>query len=339
MSRRRRVFVNEAFRPQRVSGQQRYAGEIADRLPQQFIRVRPGAFWSSSSLRTWFWTLMVLPWRSRRGVLISMTARAPLWHPRHVLVVHDLFAIEHPEWFSRAYHLTHAPLLRFQLRTAAVLVAVSEPVADEVRRIRPQLAVPVAPNAPSAVFDAPSDSDSARVRRRGLEPGGYLVVVGSLDPRKNLARLASAYARIDERSRSSCPLVVVGGDAGVFRRASIRWPPETVLAGYVDDDDLRALYAGSAAVVFPSLAEGFGLPIVEAVASGATRLVLSELPVFRWIAGDAAGYIDPLSERSIESGLLAGMAGRLPSADPLIPARFDWVASAEVVATAAAEVV
>ncbi len=58
-----------------------------------------------------------------------MTSRAPLWSRRHVIVVHDLFAIEHPEWYSRSYYLTHAPLLRAQIRTAAAVIAVSEPVA------------------------------------------------------------------------------------------------------------------------------------------------------------------------------------------------------------------
>ena len=87
--------------------------------------------------------------------------------------------------------------------------------------------------------------------------------------------------------------MVVGGGASIYQSDEIAWPTGSRLLGYVDDADLASLYAHSRAVVFPSLAEGFGLPIVEAVAAGATRLLLSDIPVFRWIVGDSASYFDP----------------------------------------------
>ncbi|MFC0681404.1 glycosyltransferase family 4 protein [Lysobacter korlensis] len=335
MKRPRRVYVNEAFRPQRVSGQQRYATEISDRLPAGFVRLRPEGFWARSKLHTWLWVQTVLPLRSRRGVLISMTARAPLWHPRHVLVVHDLFVIEHPEWFSRTYQLTHAPLQRLQMSTAKAIVTVSEPVAAQVRKQWPNAHVRVAPNAPSPVFSEAGPKDPHALAVRGLTPGRYLVTVGSLEPRKNLSRLAAAYAELSEAQRAALPLVVVGGSADIYRDAAVAWPAEVQLAGYVSDDELRALYGGAAAVVFVSLAEGFGLPLVEASAAGTPRLIVSDLEVFRWICQDAATYVDPTSTASVAAAIAEVADGLPPGTGRIDPNRFSWEASAATIAATA----
>lgn len=332
------IYVNEAYRPQRVSGQQRYATEVSDRLPADVRRMRPGKFWSSSRIRTWLWTQTVLPLRTFRGVLISLTSRAPVWHPRHLLVVHDLFVLEHPEWFSARFAATHRPLLRIQLATAQRLAAVSEPVAAQVRARRPTGAVVVAPNAPSAVFKHPAGREIHECRalsQFGLVSGCYLLVVGNRDPRKNLRRLAEAFGQLTQDERASVPLVVVGGEADVFRQADIVWPPETVLTGYVDDAVLHLLYANARAVVFPSLAEGFGLPIVEAVVAGTPRLLVSDIPVFRWICGDGASYVDPESVDNLAAALRPDRIGTIPRPDLTMIERFDWSHSTATISQAA----
>lgn len=327
---RTRVAVNQSYVIQRITGQQRYAHEIASRLLTRpdVAAVKPQGWWRGSSLRVWAWALSVLPLRAGSRVLVSLTARAPLWARRHVLVVHDLFVLTNPEWFSRPYVWTHAPLLRAQLRTAKALVAVSEPVAEQLAAYH--VPVCVAPNAPSAVFGTPAgDEDEAVLAARGLAHGTYLLAVGSLDPRKNLPALAHAYAALSDEERAAHPLVVVGGGAGIFRSERISWPAEVVDAGYVSDDELRALYAGAQAVVFVSWAEGFGLPLVEAAAAGAGSLVISDIPVFRWVCGDAAHYVDPGSVPAITAGLRAAIAAPVPPGIDL--QRFDWDDSARLV--------
>jgi glycosyltransferase involved in cell wall biosynthesis len=323
-----RIAVNQSYVTQRVTGQQRYAHEIASRLLPRpgVVALEPTGWWRGSSARVWAWALSVLPARAGSRVLVSLTARAPLWARRHVLVVHDLFVLTNPEWFSRVYVWTHAPLLRAQLRTARALVAVSEPVAAQLAAY--DVPVSVAPNAPSAVFSAPSGPADAQVlEARGLRSGSYLLAVGSLDPRKNLPALAEAYAALTAEERAAHPLVVVGGGSAIFRSEQIRWPDEVVDAGYVSDDELRALYAGARAVVFVSWAEGFGLPLVEAAAAGAGSLVISDIPVFRWVCGDAAHYVDPGSVPAITAGLRAAVAAPVPPGIDL--QRFDWDDSAE----------
>lgn len=327
------IAINGAFRPQRVTGQQRYATEIADRLLERegVHELAPAGAWSGSAAKEWAWTVARLPRLARESVLVSLTSRAPVG-VRQVLTVHDLFVLTHPEWYSRAYIATHAPALRAQLAKASVVVAVSEPTATELRS-RHDGEVVVAPNAPSAVFSDSARADSSILDRVGVREGGFLLTVGSLEPRKNLDRLAQAYGSLAPATRAAFPLIVVGGSSTIYRDAGLTWPEGAHSAGYVSDEQLAALYRGAHAVVFPSQAEGFGLPLVEAAAAGAAGLVISDIPVFRWICGDGAVYVDPTSVASIA----AGLRGAIEQGTPRITIdleRFDWDASCEVVARA-----
>ena len=339
--RRRRALVNEAFRPQRVTGQQRYARELSDRITRHdgIAPVAPAGWWARGS-RVWGWALAVLPLRARGRVLVSLTSRAPLWHRRHVVVVHDLFVLTDPAWYSRRYVWTHAPLLRAHLRSASAIVAVSEPVAEQVRA-HTRAPVRVAPNAPSELFARGAAADGV-LAARGLRRRGYLLTVGSLDPRKNLRRLAAAYGRLTTAERAAMPLVVVGGGSAIYADDAIDWPGGAVRTGYVDDAELAQLYRGAAGVVFPSLAEGFGLPVVEAAVAGAP-LAVSDIPVFHWILADApAAYLDPTDVDSISAALRRLADGEVPALDDTAAAaltqRFSWDASAAVLADAVREV-
>lgn len=324
------VLVNTSFAMQRITGQQRYASEIASRLLARdgFAEVTPGPWFSRSVLRVWGWVLTVLGAKARGSVLLSLTARAPLLARRQVLVVHDLFVLTNPEWFSRRYVVTHAALMRMQLKRASGVVAVSQPVADQVRRIF-RGPVVVAPNAPSAVFATPIPPDDETLSSRGLRRDGYLLAVGSMDPRKNLPMLAKAYGSLAPEEREALPLVLVGGGAAIYRDENIAWPTGVVSAGYVTDQELRTLYAGARAVVFPSLAEGFGLPLVEAAAAGSAALAISDIPVFRWVCGEGATYFDPTSATSITEAFRRVTAQPVPIT--MNHDRFDWDTSADIV--------
>ncbi|MFV0633106.1 glycosyltransferase family 4 protein [Demequina sp.] len=329
------VVVNGAFRPQRVTGQQRYATEIANRLlsDHDFDELVPDGRWAGSAAKEWAWTLGRLPTLARGRTLVSLTSRAPARTPQ-VLVVHDLFVLTHPEWYSRRYIATHAPALRAQVRAAAAVVSVSEPAAREVRD-RFGVDVRVAPNAPSAVFAAgDAEPDAAVLASLGLRRRGYVLTVGNLEPRKNLSRLARAYGSLPATVRQEIPLIVVGGGASIYRDVDGAWPEGMRAAGYVTDAELASLYRGTLAVAMPSLAEGFGLPLVEAAAAGAPALVVSDIPVFRWICADTAHYVDPHSVESIAEGLRLAIDGLTPT-QAVDLRRFDWDASASVVAQAA----
>jgi glycosyltransferase involved in cell wall biosynthesis len=328
----RPVLINQSYWTQRVTGQQRYAIEIGRRLEASaaYAGARPRGFWAGSTSRAWAWVQLVLPVAARGAVVLSMTSRAPLWRRRHVLVVHDLFVLTNPEWYSRRYVWTHAPLLRAQIRSAAAVVAVSRPVADQLARLRSE-PVPVAPNAPSDVFRRPrtDEQDDGTLEDRGLVAGAYFLAVGNRDPRKNLGRLAGAYGQLSEDERRQFPLVLVGGGSSIYRDEDLVWPGGTIDTGYVPDDELRQLYRHARSIVFVTKAEGFGLPLVEAVAAGARGLLVSDIEVFRWICGENARYVDPSSTTSIAAGLRLEIES--PQQQEMDLERFDWDASAAIV--------
>lgn len=335
------IAVNRAFGAQRITGQQRYATEISSRLLRmdrvRALDVPPGV--ARSAVATWGWAQTLGRSLRREEVLLSLTSRAPVVQRRHVVVVHDLFVLTHPEWFTPLYVRTHAPALRAQLRTADALVAVSRPVADEVRdAVDDRVPVAVAPNAGDSASVAAVDGDGSAAPVReplpGVPVGSYLLTVGSVDPRKNLRLLAEAYGNLPRALRADHPLVVVGGSGASFGRHHIEWPEGAVLPGYLSDRELGRLYRGAAAVVVPSLDEGFGLPLLEAAAAR-VPVVLSDIPVFRWVYGDGATYVDPHDADDLTAALHAAVAGPVPTAGELaakaraLGERFTWKDSAD----------
>jgi glycosyltransferase involved in cell wall biosynthesis len=334
------IVVNGYFRSQVVSGQQRYAREIADRLPGLIpgvVELRPSSV-SRSRYAEWLELQVRGPLRARGSTMLSLTSRTPVLAGHHLVTIHDLFPLTHPEWFAPAYARVHRRLLAHHLAHAAGFVTVSEPVADEVRaELRRDVPVVVAPNAASTGLVAGKDTSTL------VRPPGYLLAVGNLEPRKNLPRLVRAYGLLDADIRRSFPLLVVGQEAAAFRSdpgLAAPLPSGVELLGRVSDADLAALYGCATAYVSVSLAEGFGIPVVEAASAGTGHLVLSELPVYRWIAGtDGAIFVDPLSAESIAEGLLtATRTSPDPVSNRAIADRFSWESSARTVAELSLEV-
>jgi len=155
-------------------------------------------------------------------------------------------------------------------------------------------------------FSPQSSEDVARVKTRlALPTGPYVLYVGSLEPRKNLARLLQAWNQVQAR----CPdlqLVIAGlnkGASQVFSAVHIgRIPPRVMFTGYVEDVDLPALYSGAVVLVYPSLYEGFGLPPAEAMACG-TPIITSDRTALPEVVGPAAVLIDPENSDSIAAAI------------------------------------
>lgn len=146
-------------------------------------------------------------------------------------------------------------------------------------------------------------------------PEGYVLAVGTLEPRKNLVTLLRAWALLDPEVRRRHPLVVVGS-AGWGAQQPPTDVPADVLAGvtftgYVEDADLPGVYAGADLFVFPSRYEGFGLPLLEAMASGVPA-VASDIPPFHEIGADLVDYADPEDPADFARAVTA----RLGDADP-----------------------
>ncbi|HWH44522.1 MAG TPA: glycosyltransferase family 1 protein [Thermoleophilaceae bacterium] len=139
----------------------------------------------------------------------------------------------------------------------------------------------------------------------GVPPRGFVLAAGTLEPRKNLPRLVAAYASLPPGLREAHPLVVVGPrgwETGETERALASLGESCISLGFVSDEQLAALYGACAVFCYPSLGEGFGLPVLEAMGAGAA-VVTSDRSSLPEVGGDAAEYCDPESEASIAEAL------------------------------------
>jgi glycosyltransferase involved in cell wall biosynthesis len=225
-----------------------------------------------------------------------------------VVTIHDLSYLRFPETVTPDV-LQYRELVPRALDSGAVVVTPSQAVADEVRDAYdlPDDRVHVTPLGVGPEWFAAQPPDD-RLRNKYALPHQYLVVVGAKERRKNLQILLSAHASTVAGNPHAVPLIVVGVH-DVARPSSL--PHNVNALGYVTDEDLRSIVAGATALVVPSSYEGFGLPVLEALATG-IPVVTSDIPVFREVAGDHATYV-PLNDVNAWADALtwarAGMAG------------------------------
>jgi glycosyltransferase involved in cell wall biosynthesis len=263
---------------------------------------------AASVARDTWWYYAGLPRRARGlDVLHCTTFRGPLRAPvPFTVTLHDLALVRHPELFPRWHRWTGRAGIGPVARAAGRVLAVSEFTKREAVELLglPPERVTVVGNAVEPRFTP----------RNSLLQGDYVLAVGTLEPRKNLRRTAEAAAR------AGVELRVVGarGWGGVEIPGWL---------GEVSDDELVDLYRGARALVFPSLYEGFGIPILEAMACG-TPVVTSLGGGTEEVAGDAAILVDPLDVDSIAAGIRAAGARRdeLGALGLERAARFTWEA-------------
>jgi glycosyltransferase involved in cell wall biosynthesis len=263
------------------------------------------------------WYLAGLPLAARRRrvrVLHCPTFRAPVASPVPLVVtVHDLAVLRHPQAFKRWSRTYSRAIVPRVVRAADRIAADSEFTKRELVELlgAREEKIRVVPLAPEPGFTPAGPA----------EGGDYVLAVGTLEPRKNLPRLAVA------TERAGVELRVVGeqgwGGVGVTGNG-VRW------LGRVPDETLAALYRGARCFAYPSLYEGFGIPILEAMACG-TPVVTSAGGATEEVAGGAAVLVDPLEPESIAAGIADASARRdeLAARGRERARAFSWRASAD----------
>jgi alpha-1,3-rhamnosyl/mannosyltransferase len=219
---------------------------------------------------------------------------------RHIFTLHDLTVLSHPECHTLANRVRTMTAVAEALVRGATLMAVSRATRDEARRLLcvPSEAVEVVPPMVSSVF-TPGNTPVTGLESEGapqLEQP-YVLTVGSLEPRKNMDRVIDAWELLPEALRRSHLLVVVGPYGWRQHRVRRRLRAaerrgSVVPMGFVPAPVLAALYRRARAFVFPSLAEGFGLPVLEAMGCGAP-VITSSRSSMPDVAGDAALLVEP----------------------------------------------
>lgn len=251
------IAINARCLNQRMTGVQRFTSEVINAWPKAGRVV---------AVRTRFrgvlghaFEQLVLPELVGEATLLSPANAGTLMHRRQIVVIHDIATIDAPEWFSLAFSMTYRILMPLVARTACMIATVSE---FTKARIVCRLGV-----SPSKIIVVGNGVEvrptflpfERRVKR--------IIFFGSIEPRKNLARLLEAWRRIES---ADWELVIAGGRSKLFSEALLdsRCCRNIRFTGHISDLELDELLATSRGFVYPSLYEGFGLPPIEAMGRG-----------------------------------------------------------------------
>jgi glycosyltransferase involved in cell wall biosynthesis len=265
----------------------------------------------------------------RAGVRLLHTLAFPtpvLWRGRSVVTVHDATPWLYPETISTGMRFYYRPLFPQALRRASAICTVSEAARSDLVRaagVAPER-VRVTPNGVSEDFFRARAPDGPRTP--------YLLAVGTVEPRKNLAALLDAF-RLLRREGRDLELLLAGRSGWGSALPLGDLAPYVRRLGQVPDAELPALYAGASCFVLPSLYEGFGLPLAEAMAAGVPA-VASDIPALRELGGDAVGYAPPNDPAAMAKSIGEALDGGERTRERAARAhdrvrRFTWRACAE----------
>jgi len=282
-----------------LTGVGHYTAELARNLAV----VAPSdsfTFISPSGLLKKRWWSLGLPLHLLRNsfdIFHGTNYEIPFWSRRPTVVtIHDLSLLLHSEVHEQKLVQRARWRLPLMAKAASKIITPSNSVKTEVceaLEVNPDK-VTVTPEAPRPVFRRREDPEL--LRRLGID-GEFILFVGTIEPRKNLRRLVEAFGRVAHGTDLPAKLVIAGGQGWLMDDFSSlikekRLEDRVCLTGYLEDDDLCALYSSCAAFVYPSLYEGFGLPPLEAMACGAP-VITSRIPSLLETVSSAARLVDP----------------------------------------------
>ena len=312
----KQIFINGRFLTQPLTGVQRYAHELLrtwDMLnpdaelvclapPEEFLRPA----WKNISLqvigrsRGNAWEQVDLPLWLKGRFLFSPANFGPVFYSNQAVTVHDASVFAVPQAYSLGFKLKYRIGLPMLVRRAKLLLTDSRFSQKELARFlnispgRLQV-VPLGGDHLQSI-----QADEGILDRHGLRGQPFILMVASRSPHKNVGRLLEAVNRLEP---GTMRFVLVGGkNQSVFREDVSITHPAIILLGYVNDTELKALYQYASGFIFPSLYEGFGLPVLEALNCGCPVLS-SRAASLPEVGGDAVLYFDPLDVDNITATL------------------------------------
>ena len=330
----------------REDGTTRYTAELAKRLPElgeekweffapfDFAQGKPLPINVKKILSPWprYWTQSRLPFDLYRypvDVMFMPIQQLPFFRPgsmKTVAVVHDLAFHVYPEQFTYKDWMLQHIFTAYACREADAIIAVSQATAADIAKFygRTEGVYVVHHGVDHLKFNGKKE-----VREKGERP--YILYVGQIQPRKNIIRLVQAFVRLKERAEFSKMRLKIAGGHGWLNSPIYRYIDQTPtreaidVLGAVSEDMLVELYQNAEVFVLPSLYEGFGMPIVEAMAAGCP-VVTSNVSCMPEIAGGAAVLVDPKSVEDIANGILDALERReeLTEAGLQRAAGFSW---------------
>lgn len=293
------ISVDGKFKLQKVTGVQRYALEVLnvwDSKNYKYHLLTP----NFKPIGLWEQTLR----GSSTDLLWCPTNSAPLLSKRKVVTLHDCAVFYNPSWFSKKYRYWRKFVLPKLASSSLGIITVSDfsknvicsalGVSDDFVKVIPN-------GINTEFFQKMDDVLSKRLIERLRINKPYFLTVGSMDPRKNLSTLLRAWDKFNRSSNRNYDLVVVGGSNHNFYTELNYDVGNVIFTGYVSDEELKAIYQNAHTFIYPSLFEGFGLPVLEAMTFG-LPVLSSNSTALPEVGGDSVLYFDP---RSIDEMLHA----------------------------------
>lgn len=315
--------------------------ELAEIYPNVFARIIPSKLFRNRILLMLFEQFLIplILLRDRIDVVHSLHFTHPLFSPcPRVVTIHDLTFIRFPELHTRGRRLVMPFFIRRAMKHVEALIFVSDATRRDAESLMPagrglREVIPLGVDLKNYVVTTDETGD-VLAKLSISQP--YLLFVGTIEPRKNIARLIGAFQAIADDFPQL--ILVIAGKLGWNFESVIgmietsRFKDRIRHLGFISDLWKRHLLAGCSALVYPSLYEGFGLPVLEGMAAGAP-VITSNISSLPEVAGNAAVLVDPLSVKDIadamrrilnnpEEGRKLGELGRRRAAE------FDWKTTA-----------
>ncbi len=301
------VFVNGEETVSRLRQEQGQAAQVAY-IPVHWPENRPASrvLWEQRDLPALLRERRIEVFHSPANVLPEMLPR----ECASVVTLHDLAFLLYPEVLTRAKRVYHRIFTTRSLRRATAIIAVSNSTKEDAVKL-----VGIAPGRIQTVYTCIDERFSNVItteekqtfcREHGLD-GGYLLYLGTLEPRKNILTLLEAYRELREVYSRKEKLALVGGKGwlydDIFAKAQrLGLVSEVLFPGYVSNEEQLLWYHGASAFAYPSLYEGFGLPVAESLACG-VPVVTSNVSSLPEAGGDSALMVDPLDSHALAAAL------------------------------------
>jgi glycosyltransferase involved in cell wall biosynthesis len=303
----RDILINVRSQNAPLTGVQRYIREMCEQMKGRVRRVAPRR--PLLGIAGHLWEQSILPGLVKEGLLWSPGNTGPLRVARQVVTIHDVAPMDHPEWFNTKFAQWYKWLTPRLVKRAQRVVTVSNFSKSRLVELTgvDESRIIVIPNGVNRRFyPRPAGEIESVKRRLGVPSSRYVLSLGSIEPRKNLARLLLAWSRCQGQLDDDISLVVAGGLGArrIYSDVPITIaPPRVHFTASVPDDCLPALYSGAIALIYPSIYEGFGLPVAEAMASGCVSIVSGSTSLPE-VVGNAGITIDPLEVEELADALV-----------------------------------